>query len=67
MKKCSNCESIINNTAIYCENCEQQLKTITNEKEQNLSEDTDKPLAYGLPSWDIVPPESQVVRRKRKI
>lgn len=67
MKKCSNCENIINNNSVYCQNCEKNLCGIPNGSLKNGEFVEDNPFAKGLPAWDVVPPETVVVRRKRKI
>ncbi|EOL49337.1 hypothetical protein [Enterococcus caccae] len=64
MKKCLKCENLINEASTYCNNCEKQLTTMQNSDLKNKAEEN--PFAMGLPDWDVVPPETIVVRRKRK-
>ncbi|ALS35938.1 putative amidophosphoribosyltransferase [Enterococcus rotai] len=64
MKRCLKCENIINEASTYCNNCEKQLTTIPSSELKNEPENS--PFAMGLPDWDVVPPETVVVRRKRK-
>ncbi|MGX7203040.1 hypothetical protein BCR22_11225 [Enterococcus plantarum] len=67
MKKCANCENLISQESIYCQNCEKDLPNMANGEYKHKVNMEENSFANGLPTWDIVPPEAVVVRRKRKI